>query len=52
MAHTDDRPKQIAMGSPRIRKTKEEVYKIALIIYLSSFSASFVRQKSRQYSIK
>ena len=52
MAHTDDRPKQIAMGSPRIRKIKKEINKIALIIYLSSFSSSFFRQKSRQYSIK
>ena len=37
MAHTDDRPKQIAMGSPKIRKTKKEINKIALIIYLASF---------------
>ena len=37
MAHTDDRPRQIAMGSPRIRKIKKEINKIALIIYLPSF---------------
>ena len=37
IAHTEDRPRQIAMGTPMIRKTKNETKRTALIIYLSSF---------------
>ena len=40
MAHTDDRPKQIAMGSPRIRKTKKEINKIALTTHSFSSKSS------------
>ena len=37
IAQTEDSPRQIAMGTPMIRKTKNEIKRTALIIYLSSF---------------
>ena len=36
-AHTEESPRQIPMGTPRIRNMKKEINKIALIIYLASF---------------
>ena len=51
IAHTEDSPRQIAIGTPMIRKIKNETNKTALIIYLSSFLFLSV-QKSMQNSIK
>ena len=52
IAHTEESPRQSAIGTPRIRKTKNEINKTALIIYLSSLSLLFPKQTSKQYSIK
>ena len=52
IAHTEDRPRQSAIGTPRIRKTKNEINKTALIIYLPSLTLLFPKQTSRQYSIR
>ena len=37
IAQTEDKPRQMAMGTPRIRNTKNETNNTALIIYFPSF---------------
>ena len=54
IAHTEDRPRQIAIGTLRIKKIKKDINKTALTTYASPFLLTNLKsvQKSIQYSTK
>ena len=54
IAHTEESPRQIAIGTFKIKNTKNDKNKTALITYASSFLFANLKsvQKSMQYSIK